>query len=77
MLTDGGRERIKLKAAYLNGLAISIFTVAALAPTASYFLSLRDVSESNTLVAAIIAGGVFMTMALHLYAQSVLDGLDQ
>jgi hypothetical protein len=76
-MTDGEKEKIKLRAAFANGLAIGIMLIGAFTPItrAAY-----DPSVPNNALAlmALMAVVCFALGAvLHLLATRHLNGLDQ
>lgn len=69
-------ERTKLTATYLNGLAIAIFAVGALAPVFSNFYG----NASNMGLGSLAIGTVIcliISLALHFVARRFLRRLEQ
>lgn len=67
-------ERIKLLATYLNGLAIAVFAVGALAPIFSSLYGSSSGGQSRTVIAiAMIC--VVLSAALHFIASLILRRL--
>ena len=67
-------EQTKLRATYLNGLAIAVFAVGGLAPVFSYaFGSIADQTPWVVLVVSVIC--IAGSAALHMIALNVLREL--
>lgn len=65
-------ERLKARAAYLNGIAIAIFAIGALAPLAA---SVSTLSTPSLAVAVLSLNCVLLSYALQYAAMNVLRGL--
>lgn len=67
-------EKVKLKANYLNGLAIAVFAIGGLAPLAALAYQNSNGGRSSTVIigAALCFVGSF---ALHFVAVRTLGGL--
>ena len=65
-------ERTKLTATYLNGLAIAVFAVGALAPS----INATNSQASMWPVAPIIVICVLVSVALHFAGRRGLKGLE-
>jgi hypothetical protein len=68
-------ERTKLTAAYLNGLAIAIFAIGALAPSFRTF-TIR-IAKPAWLIALVGSVCILISGALHLIARSRLGTLPE
>ena len=78
-MTEAQRERIKLKASYLNGLAVGLFIVGGLTQlTAALNLMFQDGSVALFWTSTAVSGVCFLASpVLHLWARSALGDLDQ
>lgn len=71
------REKTKLRAAYVNGLAIGTFTTGALSPIITFALR-PYIGEGHVPSALLITVICFaLSFVLHLRATEELSGLDQ
>ena len=66
-------EKLKLRATFLNGIAIAIFAIGALAPMVSYVTSGEVVSEAALLLLIVLSTG--NSGFTHLQAQRTLEDL--
>jgi hypothetical protein len=67
-------ERIKLQAAYLNGLAIAMIAAGVFGPIISYVYGI--IPQANMGLVAISTGGCFVCSAgIHYLAQNLLEDL--
>ena len=75
-LTDASKEKIKLRAAFLNGIGIATFAVGALAPLIRA-IGDEAVTPAAT-VSAVVLSPICFALAgvLHLQAQRQLERLD-
>ena len=65
-------ERLKARATYLNGLAVAILAVGALAPIAASISTFSRPSIAASILAFIC---VLLSYGLHYFAMNVLEGL--
>ena len=75
-LTEGQREQVKLRATYLNGLAIGLALVGGISLPTTISFNARNPSE------LLIAGSLFLfsfvvSPYIHWIATKVLGGLDR
>lgn len=76
-MTDGQREKIKLRATYVNGLAVGTFTTGALSPIIAFALR-PDVGDGHIQLSLLITVICFaLSVVLHLRAIEALTELDQ
>ncbi len=68
-------ERIKLLATYLNGLAIAVFAVGALAPIFSNLYGSSSGGQSRPVIAVAMIC-VVLSAALHFIASLILRRLE-
>lgn len=76
-LTDAGREQIKLRATFLNGIAIATFAVGTLTTLAR---ALLDISEGHAGLAVGITFSLVcfvISWAIHIVAYRHLRELDR
>lgn len=74
MKSEGEKERIKLRANYLNGLAIALFAVSVVAPVVAAF-GARDWLAVLASLVLVWAGGMG-SWELHKLAQKTVADLD-
>ncbi|RVC64057.1 hypothetical protein [Mesorhizobium sp.] len=80
-MTEGQREKIKLRATYFNGIAIALMAVGGIAPYVTLSQLFRGhgtvefVTVSGTLLSA--AGFAWFSLKLHEHAAGLLDKLDK
>ncbi|GGA78467.1 hypothetical protein GCM10011491_02040 [Brucella endophytica] len=76
-LTDAAREQIKLKATFINGLAIGVFLIGTFTPITrvAYDPAIYGKAIVPVLFSAIIC--IAIGFALHYWALRHLEGLDQ
>ena len=76
-LSDGAKERIKLEAAYVNGIALNALTAGVLAPVAGWAF-LGTFSQAQAFPAALFSVVCFAgSIGLHYRAQRKSDELDR
>lgn len=76
-LPDSRKEQIKLRATFINGIALIFFSIGVLAPIVSS-IYVKDISPDRALLAALTALICFIaTVALHLAASHHLKEMDQ
>lgn len=76
-LKEVEREQIKLRANYVNGIAVGTFTTGALSPIITFALR-PDSSEGHIPLAFMITVICFaLSFALHLRATEELSRLDR
>jgi len=75
--TEAEREKIKLRAGYVNGLAVGTFTTGALSPIIT-FATRSGSQDGSTQLALFITVICFaLSFVLHLRAVDVLSELSQ
>lgn len=76
-LAEWQREQIKLRATYLNNLAVSIFAAGVLTPVIT--IALRMQADGNLMTFAVLTAFVCfpLSLVLHLRAFEHLRELDQ
>lgn len=67
-------ERLKLRAAYLNGLAIAVFAIGSLAPVVGAVAALTIPGFAIVVIGAVCFS---LSYGLHLRAMNALRGLQQ
>ena len=67
-------EKLKLRATFLNGVAIAIFAIGALAPLVSYVTSGTAVSEVALLLLIVVSSA--SSGFTHFQAQRTLEELN-
>lgn len=74
-MTDGEKEKIKLRASYLNGVALVFLSLGGLGP---FFIAYQSLELSKILYSLIFlwVGGM-SSWELHQMAQRQLSKLDQ
>lgn len=77
LLTDSGKEQIKLHANFINGIAIATFAVGTLAPLTRAIID--DTISRGAVAGLVVLAAVCFVVAgvLHSYAYRHLKGLDQ
>lgn len=76
-LTDAQREKIKLRANYVNGMAVGTFTTGALSPIIAFAIR-ADSGDSHVQLSLLITVICFaLSVALHLRATEALTELDR
>jgi len=71
-MTESEKERIKLSANYLNGIAIALFAVGAVSPTVSS-LDGGSAPTAPVVIATVIC--IVASAGLHYVARVILKGL--
>ena len=75
-LTEAGKEKVKLRAAFVNNLAIGVFPIGFFTPITRLAY---DVSISGTTVVLVAGTSLVcfpLSFVLHLYAMRHLDEID-
>lgn len=74
-MTDAEKERTKLTATYLNGLAIAAAAVGGLAPA----VGIATASDFEHLPVTLIVGAtcLLLSLGLHFLGRAILKGLDR
>ena len=76
-LSEVEREKVKLRAAYVNGLAIGTFTTGALSPIIAFALR-SDAGDGHIQLSLLITVICFaLSVVLHLRAIEALTELDR
>lgn len=73
LVTDAQKEKIKLRAAYVNGMANAFVVAGAL--TVPLAVATNSLPPAFAAPFSFVCFGV--SFRLHIIAQGVLDGLDQ
>lgn len=76
-LSDGSKERIKLRSTYINGIALSILSIGVFAPVAAWIFFDRIKPERLYLGLAFVAFCFVASYGLHFLAQANLRELDK
>ena len=76
-LTEAGREQIKLRASFLNGIAIATFAVGALGPLTKALL--ETPADPSTVIAGALFASVCLVASgiLHFLAYRHLKEMDR
>ena len=76
-LTDVGKEQVKLRATFINGLALIFFSIGVFAPLVSS-VYVRQIAPDQAFLAAATAAICFvLTFALHVRATLHLTEMDK
>ncbi|TPK42655.1 MULTISPECIES: hypothetical protein [unclassified Mesorhizobium] len=80
-MTDGEKEKIKLRATYFNGIAIALMAVGGIGPYVTLSQLLRGTEAMEFLNVAgtlfFACGFVWISLKLHERAAGVLGELDK
>ncbi|MCQ0989182.1 hypothetical protein [Jiella marina] len=76
-MTEGERERIKLRATFFNGVGIGFWLVGTLAPITSAIYNRQATRDAFFLMAATAVICFAVGLILHFYAASHLEELDR
>lgn len=76
-MSDSHKEKIKLRATFINGLAMGVILIGAFTPItrAAYDPAITKDAFAFMALSMIVCFG--LGFALHYYATRHLDGLDQ
>jgi hypothetical protein len=74
-LTEAKKERIKLGANYLNGLAIALFAVGGLAPFFAHLYGTAASTQPLSRVAGMSVVCILVSVTIHWAARRTLKGL--
>ncbi|MEL7347124.1 MAG: hypothetical protein AAFN17_05160 [Pseudomonadota bacterium] len=72
-MTKVEEERIKLSAAYLNGVAVSTLAIGLLAPAVG--IAAGSVAAADTVLIALMMAALFTSFCLHCVDRGVLGRL--
>lgn len=76
-LSEAGKERLKLKAEFINGIALNLMAIGTFGPLAAWIF-FEDLAKDREFLAA--AFGIFCflgSFALHFVASALLRDIDQ
>lgn len=76
-MSDAEKEKVKLRAAFVNGLAIGVVLIGAFTPItrAAYDPTITKDALSFMVILTVVC--FVLGFALHYYATRHLEGLDQ
>jgi hypothetical protein len=75
-MTEARKERIKLRASYFNGIALSIIAVTGFGTVLAYFNRAGE-PPSWLLLTTIMVPALAASIAMHALAAYTLRGLDR